>query len=51
MTVTHLVETRDELAVLIDPSLLEEVKITSETLLEMSIEGQSLILTPVADDE
>jgi len=41
----------DDFAVTIEKSILESLGVSSETALELSTDGRSLILTPVRDGE
>ncbi|HEY5314604.1 MAG TPA: hypothetical protein VIK18_18875 [Pirellulales bacterium] len=49
--ITKLSKLGDELVLKIDRSMIEQLSIDDNTPLELSIDGQSLILTPVRDEQ
>jgi antitoxin component of MazEF toxin-antitoxin module len=48
---TKLVKHGDDYAVIIDQSILDRMGIDAETELEISVEGNALIVTPLGDAE
>ena len=49
--ITKLSKFGEELVLKLDRSVTEQLHIDDSTMLELSIDGQSLILTPVRDEE
>ena len=44
--ITHLVEHGDDLALIIDPSMLKKLEIDKETNLDISVENKKIIIKP-----
>lgn len=49
--IARLIKHGDELALVIEPSILEQLNIDKTTPLALSIEGRSLVVTPIRDEE